>query len=887
MRQTKAASTLRFLLAASIFPVAASAQPLQITNTCGASDHRLLLAGNGRALPIYVAPGEPELLNLAAAAFAGDVERVTGLRPQVIHSLDGVREGILLGTLGKSLAIDALAGSGRIDASAIRGKWESAVTVGLDHPSAALQRALVIAGSDRRGAAFALFTLSREMGVSPWAWWADVPTRHQDAVCVDFGVSVQGEPSVPYRGIFLNDEDWGLRPWAAKKMDPELHNIGPHTYRQVFELLLRLQANTLWPAMHPGTLPFNAIPENARLADQWGIVVGSSHSEAMLRNNVGEWDEKRNGPWDYQTNREAINAYWNKRLLENGKYENFYTMGMRGVHDSGMEAAGTVTDKAHLIDEVLASQRALLAADVNPNVQQVPQAIWLYKEVLELYRAGMKIPDDVTLGWTDDNYGYIRQLPNAEEQKRAGGSAIYYHVSYWGFPHDYLWLCTTPPALIREEMTKAWDHGARRLWILNVGDLKPAESDIDYFMQLAWDEPATSKIGQTEFLERWYTEQFGPELAPQIASIMDEFYNLNFIRKPEFMGFNGYDDQVRRTDFNPLAWGDQNQERMEKWEELSQRTEALKTSMPSAFEAAFLELVAYPVEAAAAQNEKFLWADRSFLDGDRHEFARTLQDHNNAHAAFARVQALTREYNQLEGGKWDGMMDYAPRSREVFNMPVTAIDSYGEQPLPASWAAPAQKTLATCAEEMNSAAEFHEENATVSINASHFARKRDGANAQWRLLDDMGISGSSLVLDAPGRMESIADVSHLDDAPWVEYEFTTVSQQNATLTVDLLPVFPVDSAHRLRFAVALDNAAPHTLDLSGAGEWKEGSAPTWEANVLRNFAELQMKLGTLSPGKHTLRLIYIDPAVVFEHLTITFPGAAPAYPVPPETRCAL
>ena len=755
----------------------------------------------------------------------------------------------------------------------------------LDHPTPTLEHALVIEGSDRRGAAFALFTISRQMGVSPWTWWADVPVAHSDAVCMNFGTSLQGEPSVPYRGIFLNDEDWGLLPWAAKKMDPELHNVGPHTYRQVFELMLRLRANFLWPAMHPGTLPFNAIPENARLADQWGIVMGSSHSEAMLRNNVGEWNEGRDGPWNYQTNHDAINKYWNQRLLTNGKYENVYTVGMRGLHDSGLEATGTDQVKAHLVEDVIASQRRMLATDVNPKVEGIPQAFWLYKESLDLYRAEMKVPDDVTLGWTDDNYGYLRQLPTAEEQKRAGGSAIYYHVSYWGFPHDYLWLCTTPPALIREEMTKAWDHGARRMWILNVGDLKPAESDMDYFLQLAWNEPAMARVSQTDFLKQWLGEQFGAPVAPQLAAVLNEYYHLNFIRKPEFMGFNGYDDQTRRTEFNPSAWGDQNKERIDAWNGLSERVDALLPSIPEEFRAAYYELIAYPVHAAAAQNDKFLWADRSYVDAQFHRPQAKLDDQMRARAAYAHVQDLTRAYNQLEGGKWDGMMDSAPRSRQVFYLPVTILEWFGPFPWPSSWNALAGQNVEASCKSDSKNPEFREENATVSINAAHFARVQDNPQARWKVLDDLGVSGKSVVLGSQGQMSPIADPGHLDNEPWMEYDFDTASQHEATLTVHLLPVFPMDSEHRLRFAIAVDGDPPHILDLGGSGEWKEGSAPTWESNVLRNDARMGLSLGTLKAGPHRLRLVYIDPGVIFQHLTIAFPGAPPAYPVPPETRC--
>jgi len=854
------------------------------------------LAEHGRVAPIYVALENPETVKVVANAFAADLESVTGGRAQVLNSLPASppRELVIVGVIGHSPEIDRMRAEGKLHAEAIEGKWESAVTAVVRDPMPGVRQALVIAGSDRRGAAFALFTLSREIGVSPWIWWADVPVAKHQALYVNATAYIQREPSIHYRGIFLNDEDWGLRPWAAKKMDPEVNNIGPHTYARVFELLLRLRANTLWPAMHPGTLPFNAVPENAKLADRWGIVMGSSHSEALLRNNVGEWDEKRDGPWNYQLNKAAIDRYWEQRVEENGHYENFYTVGMRGVHDTGLEATGTPEVKARLVEDVMASQRDLLGKHVSPEVRSIPQVIWLYKESLELYRAGMKVPDDVTLGWTDDNYGYLRQLPNAMEQKRAGGSGVYYHVSYWGFPHDYLWLCTTPPALIREEMTKAFDHQARRYWILNVGDLKPAESDIDYFLQLAWDEPGMASETQHDFLRQWYAEQFPSSFSSTIADVMQQYYQLNFVRRPEFMGFNGYNDAIRRTDFNPLAWGDQNSARDKAWQKLSDESSAIASKMPAQYRDAFFELVAYPVQAAAAQNEKFLAADRSFLDQSLHDSDRERIDSQRAHAAYDRIQSLTARYHAIDNGKWDGMMSSAPRDRQVFKMPLLADESSESSPLPATWkafkASTAEERSQQLSGENSDHAGFTEEDATVSINAAHFARKQDGTSAAWRILPELGISGASVAYGSPGLLANanatteppVRDVSW--DAPWLEYEFDTHSSDEATLTLCLLPIFPIDSQHRLRYAVAIDGHAPVMMDASGSGEWQENSAPTWSTNVLRNFAVQQLSLGHLPSGHHTLRVIYRDPGVVLEHLTITFPSAPPAYPVPPETK---
>jgi hypothetical protein len=925
-RQFVALALPSILCTTAIWTTACLAQSstlVDLDSSSAASSGEFAIAANGRAAAIYVAPQNPETVRVAAEAFASDVEQVTGVKPRLLSSLAAPLPAnlILVGVLGHSAEIDKLAATHALNSEAIAGKWESAVTEVVATPILGVRRALVIAGNDRRGAAYALFTLSRQMGVSPWTWWADVPVAHHTAVYVRAGVHVQPEPSVQYRGIFLNDEDWGLRPWAAKKMDPTVDsargsggpakgNIGPNTYARIFELLLRLHANSLWPAMHPGSLAFNAVPENAKLADRWGIVMGSSHSEALLRNNVGEWNEaappKGDGPWNYQTNAPAMSAYWSKRLSENGKYENFYTVGLRGVHDSGLEATGSPQVKAKLVEDAMTEQRKLLAERVNPELAKIPQVIWLYKESLDLYRAGMKVPDDVTLGWTDDNYGYLRELPNAAEQKRAGGSGVYYHVSYWGAPHDYLWLCTTPPALIREEMTKAFDHNARKYWILNVGDLKPAEIDIDYFMQLATDEPRMAKMAQREWLTQWFGEQFPAANATKIADAMTRYYALNFIRKPEFMGFNGYNDGINRTAFNPTAWGDQNRSRLSDWSRLRDDEVTIVKSLQPQYASAFFELVAYPVEASAAQNEKFLYTDRSFLDAISNDSETVPRDAIQAHAAYDTIQTLTAKYNSIENGKWDGMMSADPRERHVFEMPRTTTATNADAPLPASWSAgdaACQSAPGSLVQPPNAAhPSFAEQLCTVSINAAHFARKSDTSAynakldptaARWNTLYDLGISGASVVYGAPGLLANAAPstaASSAQESPWLEYEFTTTTNSPATLALHMLPTFPIDSDHRLRYAVSLDGAAPIELDAAAPAAKASASAGDgpansgWAENVLRNSAIATIPLGPLAPGKHTIRLISRDPGVVYEHLVLTFPGAPPAYPVPPETR---
>jgi hypothetical protein len=848
---------------------------------------QFLVCANGRVAPIYVSPEDSSTVRLAGNAFAGDVLAVTGKRPKILEATTALRERnlVIIGTIGHSPLLDRLRKEGHLNTSAIDGKWESAITAVVQHPFPNVESALVIAGSDRRGTAYAVFEVSRRMGVSPWHWWADVQSRHHAFLAVNSGIYVQDSPSVKYRGIFLNDEDWGLRPWAARKMDPQLRNIGPNTYAHIFELLLRLRANTLWPAMHPGTLPFNAVPENAILADSWGIVMGSSHSEALLRNNVGEWSENRDGPWNYQLNAEAINRYWDNRLEVNGKFENFYTMGMRGVHDSGLEASGSLEVKAKLVEDVIAEQQELLAKRVGPKPSSIPQVFWLYKESLGLYRAGMKVPDDVTLGWTDDNYGYIRELPDEREQARSGGSALYYHVSYWGEPHDYLWLCSTPPALMREELSKAWAHGVRRLWILNVGDLKPAEMDTDYFLRMAWNEPATERISQREFLTEWNREQFSQHYADSIARLMEDYYQLNFIRKPEFMGFNENDKPVERSAFNPMAWGDQNRQRLFAWQKLSAQAEALELRLPPQYRDAYFELTAYPIEAAAAQNAKFLWNDRSYLDAAQSHCDLARTDAGNVHNAQNEIQRLTRKYNSVAGGKWDGIMSSKPRALRVFNEPASANQILDPNSLPHNWVESGNNQQAI--EKGILSDEVHR---TISINAVHFIGMHNTDAGFWQTRPELGLPGGSIFFGEPGRTpeakwvnaSNLSSTKPVSTDPWIEYKFTTAGTGDGKLSVFLLPTFPVDSEHRLRYAVTLDGGDPIVLDASGTEEHHVG-VTTWSSNVLRN-AEIQtLDLGIVRRGTHTMRLIYGDPGVIFQHLLITFSGAPPAYPFPPET----
>jgi hypothetical protein len=471
------------------------------------------------------------VIKKTADLLAKDIEAVTGNRPSVIiQKAQG--SVILLGTLGKNKLIDQLVSNDKLDISGIKGGWEQFTIRRLQNPLPGIRQALIIAGSDRRGTAYGAFTLSEAMGVTAWECWADVPVKKQNQLYVVEDYTSKA-PSIKYRGIFINDEDWGLKPWASNNYEKELGDIGPKTYARVCELLLRLKGNMFAPAMHSCAGAFYSHPESKVVADEYGIIITTSHCEPLLFNNASklEWDSKRDGEWNYATNKETIRKKLDDRVREASPYENIYTVGMRGLHDEGMRGNLSESEKVKVLEQVISDERDILKKYLKKPIDDIPQIFVPYKEALDLYNLGLEVPDDVTLVWTDDNYGYIKRLSNPEEQKRSGGAGVYYHASYLGAPHDYLWLCTTPPVLMYEELKKAYKTGADRYWLVNVGDIKPAELYMQTFFDFAWDikrfDFTSINRHQSQFLARI----FGANYENTFQDIRANFQYRNFIPK--------------------------------------------------------------------------------------------------------------------------------------------------------------------------------------------------------------------------------------------------------------------------------------------------------------------------------------------------------------------
>lgn len=654
---TKKASIIFLLLAC----VAGLMAQINLTNSPG--NNSFALSTSEKATQIIVDNNDPISVTTAAKLFAGDLELVTGRKAEVKYVDDyDASTIVLVGTVENNELIKQLASSGKLNVSEIEGDWERYIIEVIDNPFPNVTKALVIAGSDRRGAAYGLFAISEEIDVSPWYWWADVAVERRDELHLDIEPVVSIEPTVKYRGVFINDEDWGLLPWAKHTFDPELGDIGPKTYEKVYELLLRLKANYLAPAMHEASGAFNKYPENKVVADSFGIVMGSVHPEPLLFNNASEWDTETMGEWNYMTNKDKIIEVLDKRVEENSPYENVYTLALRGLHDRAMTGDYTLQERVDLVGEALRDQRQILIDHIDKPIEEIPQAFTPYKEVLDLYLAGLDLPEDVILVWPDDNYGYMKQLSNADEQKRSGGSGVYYHASYLGIPHDYLWLASTPPSLMYEELKKAYDTGADRLWLLNAGDIKSAEFPTQLFLDMAYDINKFSFENIADYNAEWLSEMFGEQYYDDFKEITNEYFRLAFIRKPEFMGW-GYEwntfshgrERNTDTDFSFANYREA-ETRVEDYKRIGSRVEEILAELPEEDYASFFQLAYYPVKGSELMNRKWLATqqNRNYIAQERPALANKLRD--DVQHYYDTLYTISYNYNDLMDGKWKRIM---------------------------------------------------------------------------------------------------------------------------------------------------------------------------------------------------------------------------------------
>ncbi len=694
------------LMLSALVAVSAGHAQVAVHEKSPKTKYAFTLASPRQTAAILYDASDAAVVKRAAELFAADVEAVTGRYPRVTSAAGETGPAVIVGTVGGSALIRRLAEAGKIDTAPLEGAWERYLIQTVANPLPGIRKALVIAGSDRRGAAYGLFTLSELIGVSPWYWWADVPVKKHAALHVDAPPTYSQTPSVRYRGIFLNDEDWGLTPWASQTFEPERGNIGPRTYAKVCELLLRLKANYLAPAMHPVSTSFNQIPENKLVADTFAIVMGSTHCEPLLLNTASEWDTKTMGPWNYDKNKEGINRVLTQRVRENSPYENVYTLALRGLHDGAMSTTLPMHEKVRMLQQALLDQRRILAENIDRPIETVPQAFTPYKEVLEIYSNGLELPDDITIVWPDDNYGYMKRLSGVREQRRTGRSGVYYHVSYLGVPHSYLWFSTTPPSLMYEELRKAYDTTADRLWLVNCGDLKGSEMQVSLFLDMAWDIGRFTADNVVTYPARWLAGIFGEAYYDRLEAMTREHLRLAFPRKPEYMGWgyhwNRFDhncEQLTDTDFSFTNY-DEAQRRLEAYRQLGARAEALLHEIGDEARPAFYQLVYYPLRGAELMNRMTLGGQRNRWYA-RQGRAATNAVRDEVQRCYDSLQVITRGYNSLLGGKWNHMMSMRQNYDGVsayFNLPHLATHDAAGAP---------RLALQVAGEDVTGARAFH------------------------------------------------------------------------------------------------------------------------------------------------------------------------------------
>ncbi len=797
------------------------------------------------------------VVRIATDMFVSDMKQTTGMSAEqrengksqiLIYQMDGAKKSVVKKL--RKLGVDTDELLTKMDAFCVAERNGKVYAI----------------GNNGRGTAYALLELSRMAGVSPWVWWGDNVPERKGQLCIKEGFTSMQCPSVERRGIFINDEDWSTLVWSHRSFEPSdyktgavkgkrLMQIGVRTYKKIFQLLLRLRGNMIWPAMHEGTVPFYQVDGAMAMADSCGIIVGTSHCEPMMRNNTTEWSVDERGRFNYLTNQEQVQDYWISRVNEVGKNENVYTIGMRGIHDGDMEGPRNLEEKTLWLQKVIDDQREMLRQYVAQDVGNIPQAFVPYKEVLQIYENGLRVPEDVTLIWCDDNYGYMTRLPNEEQQARKGGSGVYYHLSYWGRPHDYLWLTCTQPGLIYQEMSEAYRHGARRQWIANVHDVKVASYDLELFLDMAWNYASFRPNTLQDHLHQWLCREFGQKAGDALFPVMKEFYRLTAMRKPEFMGWNQVEldkkkyergmSPVQDTEFSFSAFGNEADRYLERYDALQREVERIGQMIRPAQKDAYFGAIQYRVEGAANMAKKQLEAQRARgLAREYSSLSRTTYARSDSFKtaiymaealsqdAYARILQNDKRFNEMNHGKWRHLMVSNPRNLLVFQAP-TLPDTLSEKRVRELLKLHAQRKHSLHPLEMDGA---------IAKNADQF----DESIAQLTPVQMLGHSMNAVPLPKD---------------EWVSYSFQTEKEGDYALRIALIPTQPLDKGD-IRFSVSIDDGEERVFSLKEAYRSEQ-----WKLNVLRGQTVRTIN-AKLSAGRHQVVVKALDEHIILDQLML-------------------
>lgn len=811
----------------SIISLSISAADTFVTFAPNANNFPLIK--NGISSSILMDINEDKGVKMAIENLQRDLLNVCGNEPK-LSTLISDKHCLLIGSYQTPL-IQRLVASGKIDKRELEGKNEKYILQTISNPFEGVDEAVVIAGSDKRGTIYGIYELSKQLGVSPWYWWADVPVVSQQNVYILPGIYTDGEPKVEYRGIFLNDEWPCLGNWAKEKFG----GFNSKFYKQVFELVLRLKGNFMWPAMW-GSAFYDDDPQNGVLANTMGIVMGTSHHEPMALAQQ-DWKRRGKGNWDYNRNAKELRNFWTSGIERAKAWESVVTIGMRGDGDEPMGEGANIA----LLEKIVKEQRRIIEKTTGKKAKETPQVWALYKEVQDYYDKGMRVPDDVTLLLCDDNWGNVRKLPNLQEKPRPGGYGMYYHFDYVGAPRNSKWMNISPIPRIWEQMNLTYAHGVRKLWVVNVGDLKPMEYPITFFLDMAWNPEQFNPGNLQEHAEKFCAQQLGETHAKEAARILATYAKYNRRATPELLNAQTYS-------FNYGEW----ERVVNDYDALTLDALKLGLLLPEIYKNTYDQLIGFPVQACSnLYNMYYAQAKNQELAGQNNPEANYWAD--QVVACYQRDSVLTDYYHQrISNGKWNHLMSQVHIGYTSWNNPE-------RQTMPSIVRIP----------EVPQVHQFKEVDGYVSIEAEHFSRAIAQGETSWGVIPDFGKTLSGI---------TTFPVTRTPDQMQLEYDIEMETTGEVKIILLLAPTLNFNENKGLSYAIGFENGEEQIINFNGQ---YNGELGKWQANPIIESGSTH-QLG--KKGKQTLRIRPLDQGIVIEKILIDAGGLKPSYLGAPETR---
>ncbi|MGI9649714.1 glycosyl hydrolase 115 family protein [Chryseobacterium sp. RLHN22] len=803
----------------------------------------IVLKEKSVSLSVFVNSGIDNGILRAVKNLQSDFQKVTGVQPALISQNSGASGMlIIIGEVGKSKTIDALIKAKKIDGNSIKGKNEKFIIQNISNPFPGVSEAIVIAGSDKRGTIYGIYEMSQQIGVSPWYYWADVPVEKKENIYFKKGIYTDGEPAVEYRGIFLNDEEPSLGGWARATFG----GINSKFYEKVFELILRMKGNYIWPAMW-GKAFYDDDVLNGPLANEMGIIMGTSHHEPMAQAQT-DWHryiKKNNLPnvWDYSKNEKVLQEFWKLGLERSKNWEKLVTVGMRG---DGDEAMGEGTNIS-LLEKIVKDQRKIIAHVTGKKAEKTPQVWALYKEVQDYYDKGMRVPDDVILLFCDDNWGNVRKLPDLSKPLHKGGYGMYYHFDYVGGPRNSKWINISPIQRVWEQMNLSYEHKVDKVWVVNVGDLKPMEFPISFFLEMAWNPKQFNSKNLLEYTEKWAAQQFGEKYAKEIAEMINLYSKYNRRVTPETLDWKTYSLQ-NYNEFETV---------LNDYRALALEALRLKEKIPAEYQDAYFQLVLYPIDACSNLYEMY------YAVAKNKELAAKKDVEANIYAdkvkeCFDRNAYLDNQYNNvIAGGKWQHMMDQMKIGYKAWFdgkeniMPEVTHVSDADIPK----------------EKM-----FQEKNGYVSVEAENFARMGNSERIHWEVIPDFGKTKSGVTTFPQNAYPKS------DENIYLEYDMNFESKGEFEVQLLLAPTLNYNHNKGLRYEISFDGGTPQIVNFNGH---YKGELGRWQSeHIIKSATKHQIS----QPGKHTFRFRVLEPGIVLEKILINTGGLQPSYLGAPESE---